>query len=145
MPKLVINNSELAEAFFDDARLLGIQCPQPPHALIWQINRSFGYNFAYLVQGEIILQDMGRKYQYPIYTCREAQLELEHLLYVNGHDGKHLLPELRHIDYLWLLKGAGAQPAFTALLMQELRALSGITLVLELTNEKIKHKEHLVL
>jgi hypothetical protein len=56
-----------------------------------------------------------------------------------------LLPELRHIDYLWLLKGELADESFLVSLMQELRRMDQVQLVMELTNEKIKNKEHLVL
>lgn len=145
MAKLTIDNSLLANEFFEDARLLGIQCPAETTRFVWMVNRIFGYRFQYQQDGEIKLSAQKRNYEFPVYYCKEPNMELVHLLYVNGDDGKHLLPELRHIDYLWLLKGELADESFLVSLMQELRRMDQVQLVMELTNEKIKNKEHLVL
>jgi hypothetical protein len=144
MAKLIIDNSELANAFFEDARLAGIQCPAETHRFIWMINRQFGYHFLYLQNEEIRLKSQNRDYHFPVYYCAEPNLEIEHFLYVNKSDGKHLLPELKHIDFLWLVKGdARGEPLFEDL-MKILRTLDPVQLVMELTNENIKNKEHLV-
>lgn len=145
MARLTIDNNQLANEFFEDARLLGIQCPAETTRFVWMVNRIFGYRFQYQHDGEIKLSAQKRNYEFPVYTCKEPNMELVHLLYVNGDDGKHLLPELRHIDYLWLLKGELSDESFIVALMQELRRMDQVQLVMELTNEKIKNKEHLVL
>jgi hypothetical protein len=145
MAKLIVDNNQLANEFFEDARLLGIQSPLEPHKFVWMINRIFGYHFAYQHDGEIRLRSLKRNYEFPVYFCSEAQLEVSHLLYVNEDEGKHLLPELKHIDYLWLLKGEFPDEEFIQALVKELRKLEHVLLVMELTNEKIKNKEHLVL
>jgi hypothetical protein len=144
MAKLTINNTQLANEFFEDARLIGIQCPLEPHKFVWMINRQFGYNFGYQNGGEIRLRTQKREYEFAIYQCTEPNMELQHLLYVNNDDGKHLLPELKHIDFLWLLKGDILDLGFIASLMAELRKLEQVLVVIELTNEKIRNKEHLV-
>ncbi len=144
MAKLTINNSQLANEFFEDARLIGIQCPLEPHRFVWTVNRQFGYGFAYQNDGEIRLREQRREYEFAIYQCTEPNKELQHLLYVNNDDGKHLLPELKHIDFLWLLKGDISDNGFIASLMAELRKLDPVQVVIELTNEKILNKEHLV-
>lgn len=145
MARLTIDNTQLANEFFEDARLLGIQCPADTTRFVWMVNRVFGYSFQYQHNGEIKLSAQRRNYEFPVYHCKEPNMEIDHLLYVNGDDGKHLLPELRHIDYLWLLKGEMYDESFLQTLMQELRKLEQVLLVMELTNEKIKNKEHLVL
>jgi hypothetical protein len=145
MARLTIDNLQLANEFFEDARLLGIQCPAETTRFIWMVNRVFGYRFQYQHEGEIKLTAQKRHYEFPVYLCREPNLELVHLLYVNGDDGRHLLPELKHIDYLWLLKGEFSDESFIVSLIQGLRNMEQVQLVMELTNEKIKNKEHLVL
>ncbi len=145
MAKLSIDNNQLANEFFEDARLLGIQCPADTTRFVWMVNRIFGYKFLYQQDGEIRLNALKRNYVFPVYQCKEPNMELAHLLYVNGDDGKHLLPELKHIDYLWLLKGEVSDESFIHSLIQELRNIEQVQLVIELTNEKIKNKEHLVL
>jgi hypothetical protein len=145
MAKLVVDNTQIANEFFDDARLIGIQCPLEAHRFVWLINRTFGMQFHYLQESEIKMKSMKRNYEYAIYQFMEAHLELEHILYVNEDEGKHLLPELKHIDYLWLLKGNQQGTDFFQSLMTGLRQIEDVLLVMELTNEKIRHKEHLVL
>ena len=145
MAKLIIDNNQIAEAFFENARLVGIQCPVEAHRFVWMANRHFGYRFVYQNEGEIRMVAQKREYEFPIYHCRESNMELDHYLYLNNDDGKHLLAELKHIDFLWLLKGALGNDAFINSLMNELRKMEQVQLVIELTNEKIKHKEHLVI
>jgi hypothetical protein len=145
MAKLVVDNSQIANEFFEDARLIGIQCPLEPHRFVWLINRSLGMNFQYWQESEIHIRSMKREYEFSIYQCREYHIELFHILYVNQDEGKHLLPELKHIDYLWLLKGTQPDADFLPTLMTGLRQIEEVLLVMELTNEKIKNKEHLVI
>jgi hypothetical protein len=145
MAKLIIDNQQIAEEFFEDARLLGIQCPVEAHRFVWMANRHFGYRFAYQNDGEIRMRAQKREYEFPIYHCRESNMEIDHYLYLNNDDGKHLLSELKHIDFLWLLKGESTDNSFVSTLMSELRKMDQVLLVVELTNEKIKHKEHLVI
>lgn len=145
MAKLTIDNSELAEEFLSGSRLLGIQCPADAHRFVWMVNRHCLYDFRYEQEHEIVLGAKRRRFRFPVYRCREAQLDLEHILYTNEHDGEYLLPELRHLDYLWLLKGEAASGTLPGLLVQDLRRLDGVQLVVELTPDKIRHKEHLIL
>lgn len=145
MGKFIIDNSELANEFFADARLIGIQCPMAAHQFVWQINRLFGYRFTYQPHCEIVLKAQRRTYTYPVYTCAEAHVSLQHYIYINEHDGKHLMPELKHMDYLWLMKGEWREEGLKESLMQELRRMEGVQLVWELTSDKIRNKEHLIL
>ena len=67
-----------------------------------------------------------------------------HYLYNNYHDGEYLLPEFKHLDFLWLLKDDYVTDEFVGNLLYSLKSINGVQLVVELTNEKIKNKEHLV-
>jgi hypothetical protein len=67
-----------------------------------------------------------------------------HYLYSNQHDGEYLLPEFRHLDFLWLLKDDFVPDEFVENLVYYLKSINGVQLVVELTNEKIKNREHLV-
>lgn len=69
---------------------------------------------------------------------------LVHYLYNNDFDGEFLLPEFKHLDYLWLMKGDVVDDTTLAQIINSIRSISGVQLVVELTNEKIKNKEHLV-
>jgi hypothetical protein len=43
--KLSINNHDLAEAFFEDTRLLGIMAPMKDYLFCWQLNSLLGLDF----------------------------------------------------------------------------------------------------
>ena len=65
-------------------------------------------------------------------------------MYNNQFDGEYLLPEFKHLDFLWLMRGDGITNELTQQKTESLRSITGVQLVVELTNEKIKNKEHLV-
>jgi hypothetical protein len=69
---------------------------------------------------------------------------LVHYLYNNQFDGEYLLPEFKHLDFLWLIKGETVSAEELKSLMQSIKSLPGVQLVNEMTNEKIKHKQHLI-
>jgi len=145
MAKLVIDNEALAEEYFENARLLGIQCPVEPHRFVWMVNKAFLYDFDFLAGQEVVLEKRKREIHFGLYACSEEHMEVNHLIYINQSDGEYLLPELRHIDYLWLMKGEIPADGFAETLMQQLRTLPQVQLVTELTNERIRNKQHLVL
>jgi hypothetical protein len=69
-----------------------------------------------------------------------------YLLYTNKNDGEALLPELQHLDYIWLLKGVffNNDELFKEL-QQNLRTIQGVQLVTEVAHEKIKSRDNLQL
>lgn len=71
-------------------------------------------------------------------------MALEYYLYKNQFDGEYLLPEFKHLDYLWLTKGDLPGKEDENKLVNDIRNIPGVQLVVELTNEKIKHKQHLI-
>ena len=67
-----------------------------------------------------------------------------HYLYNNQDDGEYLLPEFKHLDYLWLAKGESMEPNEVQLLQQSVKLLPSVQLITEMTNEKIKNKQYLI-
>jgi hypothetical protein len=145
LAKLIIDNDQIAEEYFADARLFGIQCPLEPHRFIWTINRQFLYDFRYQAGSEIKVKKKGRQFRYPIFQCKEPQLEVVHLIYANQFDGEYLLSELRYFDYLWLMKGELPGEELPGLILAELKTIEQVQLVTELSKEKIVNKTQLVL
>jgi hypothetical protein len=66
-------------------------------------------------------------------------------LYNNQHDGEFLLPEFKHLDFLWLIKGDDLNKEELISFMQSTRLIPAVQLVTEMASEKIKNKQHLVL
>lgn len=142
--KLKIDNEELAEEFFEDALLLGIVAPVKDYQFSWQLNQLLGLDFRVNNEIEIQLKKTQRTYFFNIYEYTVPAISLTHYLYNNEHDGEYLLPEFKHLDFLWLIKGDPIPAEDLKSLIQSIRTLPGVQLVTEMTNEKIKHKQHLI-
>lgn len=142
--KLKLDVSDMADGFFEDALLLGIVASIRDYQFCWQLNQRFRFRFRINNDIEIQLTKKNRNYYFPIFEYQEPNLFLSHFLYKNHNDGEYLLPEFKHLDFLWLIKGDEVSPTMIGDIQQSVRSISGVQLVVELTNEKIKNKEHLI-
>ena len=142
--KLKLDMEEMAEDFFEGTRLIGIVAPLKDYALCWQLNHLFRFEFRNNPDIEIQLTKRQRRYFFSIFEYGEPNTSLTHYLYNNQHDGEYLLPEFKHLDFLWLLKGDVVPDKLLQEVVNSIREIKAVQLVVELTNESIKHKEHLV-
>ncbi|GAO42390.1 IPExxxVDY family protein [Flavihumibacter petaseus] len=142
--KLKLDVAEMAEEFFEDAHLMGIVAPIRDYQFCWHLNQHLRFRFRVNVDLEIQMTKKNRHYYFPIYEYQEPQLYRAHYLYRNQHDGEYLLPEFRHLDYIWLTKGENIQEGLITEIAQTIRSFNGVQLVVEMTNEKIRNKEHLI-
>lgn len=142
--KFTLDNKGMTDGFFEDARLLGIMAPIKSYNFCWQVNQLMGIDFRLNHDLEIQLVKKSRTYFFSVYEYAQPATCLMHYLYNNQNDGEYLLPEFKHLDFLWLLKEDYVEDEFVENLVYSLRSINGVQLVVELTNEKIKNKEHLV-
>lgn len=142
--KLSLNNADLTDGFFEETRLFGIMAPIKSYLFCWQLNKLLGIDFRINNEIEIQLAKKARNYFFAVYEYCEPANCLVHYLYNNQFDGEYLLPEFKHLDFLWLLKGDTVSDEKLNDLIQSVKTIGGVQLVVELTNEKIKNKEHLV-
>lgn len=142
--KLKLDLDELANDFFDNTRLLGIVAPLKSYQFCWHLNSLLHFDFRINNDIEIQLQKKKRDYYFSVFEYAEPTGSLVHYLYNNQYDGEYLLPEFRHLDFLWLMKGDTVADAFFHQILESVKAISGVQLVMELTNEKIKNKGHLI-
>ncbi len=142
--KLILNTNQLTEEFFDDTRLLGIMSPVKDYQFCWQLNNTIGLDFRINNDIEIKLIKKKRNYFFAVYEYNEPNRFLSHYVYNNQFDGEYLLPEFKHLDFLWLMKGDEVSNESLQETIQTIKTINSVQLVLELTNEKIKNKEHLI-
>jgi len=142
--KLALNNHALAEEFFEDTRLLGIMAPIKDYQFCWRLNSSLRMDFRINNNIEIQLKRKSRDYFFSVFEYCEPTGSLAYYVYNNQFDGEYLLPEFRHFDFLLLMKGDVVSDEMMQQLITPIREINGVQLVTELTNEKIKNKEHLV-
>ncbi|HEY4155948.1 MAG TPA: IPExxxVDY family protein [Puia sp.] len=142
--KLKLKNGDLEDDFFEGSRLLGIVAPLKGYRLCWQLNRQMRLDFRITNQIEIQLAKKNRDYFFTVYECIQPNKTLIHYLYNNQFDGEYLLPEFRHLDFFWLLKGDDVSDELMNELTGSIRSISGVQLVTELTQTRIKHRENLI-
>jgi len=142
--KLLLNTKQLTDDFFEDSHLLGIMAPIKDYQFCWQVNSTLGMDFRINNEIEIQLTRKKRKYFFAVYEFCEPTGSLSHYIYNNRFDGEYLLPEFKHLDFLWMLKGDLVNEDRLHQIIDFIRTIAGVQLVVELTNEKIKNKEHLV-
>ena len=142
--KLKIDNETIAQEFFEDAVLLGIVAPIKVYQFSWQLNQLIGFDFRINHGYEIQLTKKERRYFFSIYEYTVPSTSLTHYLYNNQFDGEYLLPEFKHLDFVWLIKGEQVMPEELKALIGSIKSLPAVQLVNEMTNEKIKHKQHLI-
>ena len=144
MSKLILDTQDITDGFFEDTRLLGIMAPMKDYQFCWQLNNMLDVDFRVNNDIEIQLKKKNRNYFFSLYEYREPSNSLEHYIYNNQFDGEYLLPEFKHLDFLWLMKGDIVTDDMLKQQTDNIRSINGVQLVVELTNEKIKNKEHLV-
>ena len=142
--KLVLDNKNLTDDFFEDTRLLGIMAPLRDYQFCWHLNKVMRTDFRINNEIEIQLNKKKRNYFFAVYEFCEPAGSLFHYMYNNRFDGEYLLPEFKHLDFLWLMKGDIVREEDLQQTMDTIKSINGVQLVVELTNEKIRNKEHLV-
>ena len=142
--KLRIDNQVLVDEFFQDTRLLGIVAPIKQYQFCWHLNHVLGFDFRINNNIEIQLTKKQRNYFFSVYEYAENSGTMHHYLYNNQFDGEYLLPEFKHLDFLWLIKDDIMQDDDVANLIGSIKAMQPVQLITEMTNEKIKNKQHLI-
>lgn len=142
--KLRIDNEAMLEEFFENTRLLGIVASIEQYRFCWHLNQLLNFDFRINNSIEIHLNKKTRNYFFPIYQYGEQSGTIKHYLYNNEDDGEYLLPELRHLDFLWLMKDDIMKDQELSVLMNSIKTIPSVQMVVELTNEKIKNKQHLI-
>ena len=142
--KLKLNIEDMTGEFFEDTRLLGIVAPVKDYQFCWQLNNRMRFDFRINNDIEIQLTKRQRRYYFGVYEYSEKDSSQQHFLYNNQFDGEYLLPEFKHLDFLWLLKGDAVADERLVQLIGCIRSVPGVQLVMELAHDKIKNKAHLI-
>lgn len=142
--KFKLDVSQMADDFFEDTRLIGIVAPIRDYQLCWRLNNLMRFDFRINNDIEIQLTRKKREYFFSVYSFPEPHCSLVHYLYNNQFDGEYLLPEFRHLDFLWLLKGDVVTDEYLSAIMQQIRNMSDVQMVLALSQDMIKNKSHMI-
>ena len=69
--KLTLDNKDLADAFFEDSRLLGIMAPVKDYQFCWHLNNNIGLDFRVNNEIEIKWLKKRRWYYFSVYEYEE--------------------------------------------------------------------------
>jgi hypothetical protein len=139
--KLKLDNEAIAQEFFENSFLMGIVAPVKDYVFTWHINQKLGMGFRNNFDLEIQLRKKNRNYFFSVYQFIDTALHNEHFLYNNQYDGEFLLPEFKHLDFLWLIKGDDLNKEELNQLLQSTKLIPAVQLVTEMASEKIKNKQ----
>ncbi len=143
--KIKFDNTYTTNSFFEDVQLLGIVAPIKDYHFCWQVNKSLHFDFRNNTTYEIELLKKERHYYFAVYEYQIVNTCLTHYIYANQFDGEYLLPQYKHLDFLWLIKGDFVSQLELQIIIAQIKSIHQVQLVTVLTNDTIKHREHLVL
>jgi hypothetical protein len=143
--KLKLDTEGMNEDFFASTRLLGITAPLKCFQFCLLLNQQLGYRFRLNAEHEIPMRRKERTYYFSVYQSAEPNSSLMHYLYHNHYDGEYLLPEFRHMDFLWLMKGDLASDEAVSWIRQVVKSIPEVQLIVELPIEQVKNKSNMIL
>ncbi|HEY6082975.1 MAG TPA: IPExxxVDY family protein, partial [Chitinophagaceae bacterium] len=83
-------------------------------------------------------------FYFSVFEFTEPTTAVSHYIYNNHSKAAFLLPELKNIDFLWLIKGDYYQEKEVKALIEQIRSVENIQLVTLFNQEEIKNKKDLI-
>ena len=142
--KLKLDQDQLLEDFFEATHLIGIVSSARDYQLCWQLNRDLHFNFRVNNSLEINLTKNQRAFYFSVFEFEEPTKSAAHYFYNNHCQAEFLLPELKNIDFLWLVKGDYYQLEDVKKLIEQLRQVELVQLVSLLDLREINNKVNLI-
>ncbi len=141
--KLRLDDDQMSDSFFEDTRILGIVCSLKNYQFCWNIERLLQIDFRTAPDLQIPMEKNRRSYSFTVYEFIHTSSGKEHYLYSNKHEGEFLLPELQHLDFVWLVRDPFQDNGFLLQLQQQIRSIAGVQMVIEVPHDKIKSRDNL--
>ncbi len=139
--KQLLDNAALEDEFFEDVKLTGIVCPFESYQFIWKINQVFNFSFERNHSCEVHIGELF----FPVYSFIEDNKYIEHYIYSNRNKTHFLLPDMKNIDFVWLIKGIQYQSQYLNLINETLKKITGIVYTFDINSAKLQQRQHLIL
>ena len=129
--------------FFEGSYILGIVSTLKNYLFCWHIQHHLNIYFGTSEDMQINLVKNQRTYSFTVYEYSDP-LSLDHYqLFTNKNDGEFLLPELQHLDYIWLFKGVNGNLLNFKKIQSLLKNIPGVQMVVDIDQSRIKSKNNL--
>lgn len=139
--KQVLNNDLLEKEFFEDVLLLGIVCPLPSYRFAWHIERALGLAFRREHEYEINVQENF----FEVYRVLEEERMVEHILYINRKKTAYLLDDMRHVDFIWMVKSNWHLNQYRKVLPDKVSGIAVVDYCFLINPMALKSRQHLIL
>lgn len=144
--KLKITNDDLSDEFFSNVQVIGIVSTLKGYKFCWSLNHHLSVDFRLHPDMEVQLEKRRLFYYFNIYSYVDLDSNISHLLYENESKGEFLVPEFKHLDYLWLIRSDDYSGFETKdILLERLRRLDIIQMATYMQLDNIKSKENLII
>lgn len=142
--KMTLDVAAMQEEFFSDTALVGIVSVLPVYRFCWMINQKFNMNFVRDAESEICIQDTQKSTHYfPVYKYCAPLNGNKYLIYKLKHDKESLLPEVKQLDYLWMIQ-SNTPEQDAAEIAGLLKNIPDIQLAQLIAIDKLKNLGHLI-
>lgn len=137
--------SGATEDFFSDTAMIGIGSAMPGYKFCLAVNNAFDFSFVREPESDVEYQPAkDQVHFFSLYQYQEPHSSSKHLLYKLQSKKKALLPEIKQLDYLWLISSPAAEYEAHELAGQ-LRNLPEIQLAQIIAPELLKNLNHLLI
>ena len=142
--KMTLNVAAMQEEFFSDTALIGIVSALPAYRFCWMLNEKFDMNFVRDAESDICIQDNQKQEHYfSIYKYCTPLNGNKYLIYKLKHDKESLLPEVKQLDYLWMIQSNSPEQDATQI-ANYLRDIADVQLAQVIMPDKLKNLSHLI-
>jgi len=142
--KMTLNVAAMQEEFFSDTALIGIVSALPAYRFCWMMNEKFDMNFVRDAESDICIHDAQKQEHYfSIYKYCAPLNGNKYLIYKLKHDKESLLPEVKQLDYLWMIQ-SNTPEHDAGEITNYLRDIPDVQLAQVIMPDRLKNLSHLI-
>jgi hypothetical protein len=141
---LKLDTIAIEEDFFEDIAIVGISSDKPIYSLCHLLNQTFQLSFVRKPKLDVTIGKKNEEFSFAVYQSNVARTAFCYTIYKLKVDEVSLLPNLKNIDYIWMIANEDAE--YTAMqYLKILRKMPEIQFASLLEKDKIKNIEYLIL
>lgn len=130
-----------------DFRLMAITCPMSDYRLAYYINHHLNLKFARAAMDEehrVVLEKRGATLVFSKYRYHDKELDIEYYLLANkGHGGGYLIPEMKAMDFFFMVKKAYDEELLQCQ-FDAIKSIPNILVATEIDPHKLRSNENLL-
>ena len=142
--KFVLDTDAMHEEFFSDTSLIGIVCALPPYRFCGLMNTCFDLKLTRDCESDICVKtSQNISYYFALYRNHVPMNSNKFSVYELKREKQSLLPELKQLDYLFMIQGPNAEEDARQYI-DALRGINEIQLARMIELEKLKNVDYLL-